>query len=147
MDEIQALFSKLEDKLDDTIPIMAEIANVLYNQSMKSFEDQESPSGLPWQRLADSTVESKKHPEKMLYEEGSLKLSMSLYADRTTAEIGSNSDYAAIHQFGGKTGRNHASTIPARPYMPLQENGDLYPEAWEGIFDILDEFWEDVSKG
>ena len=37
--------------------------------------------------------------------------------------IGSNVKYARIHEFGGKTGRNHAVTIPARPYLrPSIEN-------------------------
>lgn len=31
--------------------------------------------------------------------------------------IGSKVEYAAIHEYGGKAGRNHASTIPARPYV------------------------------
>lgn len=29
--------------------------------------------------------------------------------------------YARIHQFGGKTGRGHRVTLPARPYLPIKD--------------------------
>jgi len=35
----------------------------------------------------------------------------------TKTQYGSNVVYAAIHEFGGKAGRNLASNIPARPYF------------------------------
>jgi HK97 gp10 family phage protein len=44
----------------------------------------------------------------------------------TTAEVEVGTDvvYAAIHEFGGVTGRNYATTIPARPYMrPAVDEG------------------------
>jgi len=41
---------------------------------------------------------------------------------------GSDRAYAAIHQLGGKTGRNHAATMPPRPFFPIL-NGKLTPEA------------------
>jgi len=33
------------------------------------------------------------------------------------ASIWSSNPYSRIHELGGKTGRNHATTIPARPYV------------------------------
>jgi phage virion morphogenesis protein len=41
--------------------------------------------------------------------------------DEATVEVGSSMAYAAIHQFGGKTGKGHRTTIPARPYLGLSE--------------------------
>ena len=38
--------------------------------------------------------------------------------------VGTNVEYAAIHQFGGMTGRGHAVNIVARPYLVIQ-NEDL----------------------
>lgn len=38
--------------------------------------------------------------------------------------IGSNLDYAAIHQLGGQAGKNKSASIPARPYLKLT-NGEL----------------------
>ena len=36
--------------------------------------------------------------------------------------------YAAIQQFGGKAGRGHKVTIPARPFLPVRQDGSLYPQ-------------------
>jgi len=36
---------------------------------------------------------------------------------RWVASIGGTVVYARIHEFGGQTGRNHATTLPARPYL------------------------------
>jgi phage gpG-like protein len=45
--------------------------------------------------------------------------------DTYTAKIGTNVVYARIHEYGGQTGRKHATTIPARPYMrPAIEDSD-----------------------
>jgi len=38
------------------------------------------------------------------------------------------SDYAAIHQFGGKAGRGRKVTIPARPYLMFQDEDVNYLE-------------------
>lgn len=36
--------------------------------------------------------------------------------------IGTNKEYAAIHHFGGQAGRGLQVTIPARPYLMLQDS-------------------------
>ncbi len=33
------------------------------------------------------------------------------------SKIGTNVEYAAIHEFGGATGRNHKTIMPARPFL------------------------------
>ena len=50
------------------------------------------------------------------------------------AVIGSNLDYAAIHQFGGQAGRNKSVEIPARPYLQLT------PEDFEEILSVTENF-------
>jgi phage virion morphogenesis protein len=52
----------------------------------------------------------------------STMLRKSIRITRTTnsvVTVGSDREYAAIHQLGGKAGRNKASKIPARPYLPF----------------------------
>lgn len=44
-----------------------------------------------------------------------------------SAVIGSNLEYAAIHQLGGQAGKNKSVEIPARPYLQLT------PEDFEEI--------------
>ena len=47
-------------------------------------------------------------------------------ADAVTIEA--SPVYAAIQQFGGKAGRGHKVTIPARPFLPVRQDGTLYPQ-------------------
>jgi len=42
-------------------------------------------------------------------------------AEENSVQVGSRMPYAAIHQYGGKAGRGHKVTIPARPYLGLSE--------------------------
>ena len=48
--------------------------------------------------------------------------SISTQYDDESAVIGSNLDYAAIHQLGGQAGKNKKVEIPARPYLKLTED-------------------------
>lgn len=34
---------------------------------------------------------------------------------------------AAIHQFGGRTGRDIKVITPARAFLPIKQNGEMYP--------------------
>ncbi len=63
--------------------------------------------------------------------------------------MGTNLEYAAIHQFGGRTGRNKATKITARPYLPIDDDGDFtLPGHWEdGVLGILTKVLEGVTNG
>jgi len=57
-----------------------------------------------------------------LFQSGSLLQSILPSSGSDFAEVGTSGiRYAAIHQFGGQTGRNHAARIPARPYAVFQD--------------------------
>ncbi|DAB17169.1 TPA: phage virion morphogenesis protein [Candidatus Gastranaerophilales bacterium HUM_19] len=47
---------------------------------------------------------------------------ISTFYDNDSAVIGSNLDYAAIHQLGGQAGKNQSVTIPTRPYLQLRND-------------------------
>jgi phage virion morphogenesis protein len=50
-------------------------------------------------------------------------------------EWGSNSVYAAIHQFGGEAGRNKSLTLPARPYLGIADEDDaIFKERFAFFF-------------
>ena len=53
---------------------------------------------------------------------GQLASSINTYYDNDSAVIGSNLEYAAIHQLGGQGGRNKKVRITARPYLKLIDN-------------------------
>lgn len=64
----------------------------------------------------------KKGGQSFLYQKGNLLRGIHREFDATSATV-STSPWVGnrIHQFGGWAGRNHASFIPARPYMMFQE--------------------------
>lgn len=51
----------------------------------------------------------------------SIRVNVTQDNGKINIEIGSNKPYAAIHNFGGVTGRNHKTTLPARPFLVLQD--------------------------
>ena len=48
--------------------------------------------------------------------------------------VGTDKEYAAIHQFGGMAGRNRKVKIPARPFLMIQDKD------WDNINDQLSNF-------
>ena len=52
-----------------------------------------------------------------LQDTGRLMGSVSTDHDDRQAVVGTNVVYGAIHQFGGKTGRNESVELPARPFL------------------------------
>ena len=78
-----------------------------------------------WRPLKAATLAAKlRHgwSATPLVRTGQLRRSITPRADRRRMTIGTTVPYARIHQFGGRTGRRHATTIPARPYLVFQRD-------------------------
>lgn len=121
--EIQQLLQKLISKTENLRPLMKNIAGIMMDSVEENFEKEGRPE--KWQELKPSTVKqrSKKgyYPGKILQMRGDLAASVSSFYDNNSAIVGTNKAYAAIHQFGGKAGRNKKNEITARPYLELGE--------------------------
>lgn len=124
-------------------PLMRGIAAVLMDAVEENFAQQGRPK---WQGLKPGDRQG-----QILQDTGRLASSISPSSDATSAMVGTNVKYAAIHQFGGQTrphvirpknkralafgGRvvrsvNHpGSNIPARPFLMLTENDHAEIEA------------------
>lgn len=75
-----------------------------------------------WKPLSPVTVQMKGH-NRILIRTGNLSR-ITVKPGQKSVELGTNpasKDYAAIQQFGGKAGRGRKVTIPARPFLVLQE--------------------------
>ena len=123
-------------------PVMKRIGERLSRSADDNFRAETDPEGKPWRLLHASTIEAsyksgrknkrtqKKRgsgqlkaykdytgKRKILQDSGQLRGSISYSVDHDSVTIGSVKPYAAIHQLGGKAGRNKATTIPARPFL------------------------------
>ena len=120
--EIEKYLLELAKKAENLRPVMKNIAGILAYSTEENFKSEGRPD--KWKDLADSTKkqrEKKRHwAGQILQVTGQLASSVNTYYDNNSAVIGSNLDYAAIHQLGGEAGKNQSVTIPARPYILLQ---------------------------
>ena len=123
---VQDALLKVAAKAETLRPLMKNIAGIMADATEENFSQQGRPD--KWQELAESTIKKRKKaghwPGQILQVEGRLATSITTQYDNESAIIGSNLDYAAIHQLGGQAGKNKSVSIPARPYLKLT-NDDL----------------------
>jgi len=84
-----------------------------------------------WQARKKSKKGDEARP--LLIKSTALRKSFFVKVNGDSVEIGNPMPYAAIHQFGGKTGRGHKVTIPARPFFPFNKSGAMAPWAMEKV--------------
>ena len=85
-------------------------AGHLADSAEESFERQAAPPSIPWARLARSTVRQRRRrgygaERLILTRSGDLRGSILADSDATSAVVGTNIEYAAIHQLGGRIAR------------------------------------------
>ena len=132
IEELQEKLSKASAALADKTPLLRRIANTLQNVTEESFDKQASPFGEKWKDNAPST-KAKKRGNKVLIKSGLLSQSFTQKVTGSSAQVGTNKEYAAIHQFGGKAGRGKKVNIPARPFMPIRANGEIPKDLGERL--------------
>ena len=122
--EVNNALLQLAKKGENLRPLMKNIAGIFANSAEENFKEQGRPD--KWVDLAESTkkqrLKKRKWPGQILQVEGMLASSVNTYYDNDSTVIGSNLPYAAIHQLGGKAGKNKSTNIPARPYLNLTED-------------------------
>ena len=130
--EVESRLLDLAQRSENLRPLMKNIAGVFAYSTEENFKKEGRPD--MWIDLAESTKRQRKKkghwPGQILQVSGQLASSISTYYDNDSAVIGSNLDYAAIHQLGGQAGKNQSVTIPARPYLKLTN------EDFEEIIDL-----------
>lgn len=126
--EVQKALNSLAAKVKDMRPLMQKIAGIMHDAVEENFEQEGRPKWKPSKR-------AQKQGGKTLQDKGQLAASISARYDNDSATVGTNKKYAAIHQFGGKAGRERKVNIPARPFLKLTD-GDLN-EIKEAVKDYL----------
>lgn len=141
--QVRQALKQLQRAGGDLAPAMRKIASALALITDDNFEAEGQPR---WKPLADATVanRTKKATKgqseggfRILQDSGQLASSVSTDYGSNHAAIGSNLAYAGIQQLGGMAGRGQKVEIPARPYLPVDEDGKLQPEASEEVLDTV----------
>lgn len=141
---VEAMLQQLLARTDDLSPAMGDIARILVNATEDAFLNQASPFGFPWEPLSDATLEEaarqgRTNP-RILQDTGQLAGSVASDFGSDFAELSVGKVYAGIHQFGGQAGRGGRVHIPARPYAPVDEAGELPDQTTESILDVLSDY-------
>ncbi|MBE7709146.1 MAG: phage virion morphogenesis protein [Cyanobacteria bacterium SIG32] len=119
--EVTQKLLELARRGENLRPLMKNIAGIFAYSTEENFANEGRPD--KWLDLSEKTKKQRKKsghwPGQILQVEGRLAASITTAYDNESAVIGSNLDYAAIHQLGGQAGKNKSVSIPARPYLKL----------------------------
>lgn len=135
--EVLTRLQELASRGENLRPLMKNIAGIMATATEDNFKDEGRPD--KWVDLSETTKKQRqkigKYPGQILQASGQLASSVSTAYDNNSAVIGSNLDYAAIHQLGGQAGKNKKTTIPARPYLKLTDDN------FEEILNAVENFF------
>lgn len=116
-----AQLEKLVERATDREGLLKNLGEALLATTQDRFQSQSDPSGAAWAALAPSTVARRGSARPILRVSGRLYGSLTYQVAGDTLQLGPNTVYAAVHQFGhtfeprGKSGKG--VTVPARPYV------------------------------
>ena len=139
---VRAALTRLARQVADMKPAMEDIGRALGNLAEDAFQAE----GPGWPQLSPVTVARRGSAHPILQDSGGLAASITHGGDATSAWVGASKIYAAVQQFGqpkGASGRTRHGApipwgdIPARPYLPITDDGALFPHAREEVQTIL----------
>lgn len=142
--ELQELFGRLMRHMADMTPVLAEIGEVVIESVQRNFEEHRAPDGTAWKPLAPATVAARakkgRSAEDILILNRILMGSLHLDAHPDRVEVGTNTEYAAVHQFGiGERSvigsRRRMPAIPARPFLGVRDED--WPEIRAAVLDYI----------
>jgi len=113
---LAGLLQQVTRRIEDQARPLEEAGDLIVDSIRKRMERGGDPAFAP---LKASTLRKKGQNPVPLAGSGALRRSLFWSVQDGKLVVGSHSPYAAIHQFGGRTGRNHKSRIPARPFLTI----------------------------
>lgn len=111
---------ELANRAEDFFTPLDEIGAFLDSDVVMRFTKEQAPDGAKWLQ----SKAAKNRGGLTLTDQRNLADSVTHNVEGDTLTHGLGEDYAAIHHFGGKTGRNHSVTLPSRKILgiaPVQE--------------------------
>lgn len=164
--QVLDLLQKLQKRIGNLQPALQAIGDDMVERAKQRFGTSTAPDGTPWAPLSTTTLgmfegglgKGYRKKDGNLNKRGhaavgsrkiligdSGDLSRQIFAKATTSQVTvlSTPVYAAMHQFGGITAANSmipGKRIPARPFMPVDSDGNLDPTEQRLVLETLQEF-------
>lgn len=129
---VLAMLNRVAARIGNLTPVMRTIGEIVLKQTDSAFEAGKSPAGRSWKKSRRAETKG----GQTLIDTARLRNSMTMKASASQVEVGTNVEYAAIHQFGGviRPKRKKALafggivrssvTMPARPFLPDEASLD-----------------------
>jgi len=132
--QMTSALAAIAKRCGNLLPAMQIIGETVKSSVVENFQDGGRPNG--WQQLSPVTLAMKKGGKILIGKgfAGGLMGSIHSEPENNSVMVGTDKKYGAIHQFGGQAGRGHKVTIPARPYLMVQD------EDWPDITEQLEEY-------
>ncbi|SER71534.1 phage virion morphogenesis protein [Giesbergeria anulus] len=160
--EVLATLQALTRRIGNMAPVLQAIGDDITERTKRRFETSTGPDGTPWEANSPTTMgiyslrlgqghrkkdgslnkrgEARVAGKKPLIDTGELRRQIVPQVSNNVLTVTATPVYAAIHQFGGQAGGGHKVKIPARPYLPVKADGNLYPQEQALILETLQLF-------
>lgn len=161
--EVRAALSAARDRVSNLRPLLQALGEGVVERAKRRFDTSTGPDGATWKPNSATTLDmlarrlGKSYRKKsgalnskgeariagkrpLIGESGDLRRQIVSLADAGSVTVSATSAYAAIQQFGGKTGARswtHGAMIPARPFLPVTYSGALYPAERDEILETV----------
>lgn len=160
--EVLATLEAITQRIGNMSPVLQAIGDDITERTKRRFDTSTSPDGTPWKANSPATMgiyslrlgqghrkkdgslnkrgQARVAGKKPLIDSGELRRQIVPQVSNNVLTVTATPAYAAIHQFGGQAGRGHKVKIPARPYLPVKDDGNLYPQEQAQILETLQSF-------
>lgn len=132
---LSAVFLAMKARAEDLSPVMDEVGAKLRDSAQDAMEARRSPQGTSWEPRAPSTRAIKGGQIS-----GRLEASLAFDISSAGAEVTSNLPYASVQNYGNPRNKLFGGTvkpIPARPFSPVNESGELPPTLQTQIGEMI----------
>ncbi|MBP6718470.1 MAG: phage virion morphogenesis protein [Rhodoferax sp.] len=164
--QVLDVLAKLTQRMGNLQPALQALGDDMLERTKQRFDSQTAPDGSAWKPLSPVTLGlfagglGKSYRKKdgslnkrggqavagkriLIGESGDLSRQIFSKADASSMMLWASPVYAAMHQFGGITAANSmipGKRIPARPFMPVDSDGNLDPTEQRLVLEALQEF-------
>ena len=120
----QKRLARHKKKIENMTYVMHVIGNYMVSETQQNFLKEQAPDGSKWKK----SKAAKKRGGRSLFDRGHLFKSINYKIEGkhsvtygANVNIGGTVIYARIHNFGGFTGRNHATKIKKRQFVGVND--------------------------